>query len=197
MDRIMTLSTDLYILDPVNPQEVFNFAAGLLGERPDGQPYEWDDGVDEWWGDSPDGRRIAGKPDQGMPAWLMVHYRTGGPIATAADEVVCTDDCDAADGHCGHARESWVTVNWDTAYGYSDDQGHNCTTLHAEYIVKVGQWLAESGLRFRWENEYTGEVHDGADWKALAAFVGDGDQAQGWFQNVAVKVIASMGGAVL
>lgn len=192
----MTLSTDVYILDAVPAAEVFAFAAGLLGERPDGEPYEWADEVDNYWGDNPDGRRIMGRPDQGLPAWLTVHYKAGGvPLATAADEAVCTEDCDV-DGHCGHAHESWVTVNWDTAYGYSDAEGRNCTTLHAHYIVELVGWLALRGARVRWRNEYTNEVHDGADWKALAGFVGDGDRAQAWFQTKAVPAILAMGGEV-
>lgn len=183
----MTLSTNIYVLDEIDPKVVFEKGRELLGCTDDNP---WIEEESSYWGDGR--RQYMNTPGQGLDAWLTVYYRPDGPFVDEArakaemekfHEEYCVrysdepDDCLDVD-----TLVSYLTINFDTAYGYSDEMGRGCSQLHADYIINLGQWLDVLGIRWRWENEFTGEVFDG--YQGLIEFAGEGLKARDWFNNV-------------
>lgn len=207
----MTLDTRVFVLDKVDPREVFDFCRDLLGAK-DHHPFT--DKQDKTWrkGESfvepGNPWTIGNEPGIGLPAWLMLYYRPDAPLRTAEqaaehDEDICNlpgvSWYDAESGPCNgeyHRRACWLTVSFDTAYGYHDDRGYGCGDLHAEYVAKLGQWLDAKGVRWEWENEFTGEVHTG--YTRLIDLASGGFEASAWFRTSVLPVIeaeARKGGA--
>lgn len=185
----MTLSTDIYVLDEMDPMVIFEKCRELVGAT-DENPFEDKEGYGE-----DGGRIIHNLPGQGLPAWLTVYYRPDAPYVTdeiaakqraANHETYCVkyDECDCSDGTY---IVNYLTINFDTAYGYSDELGRGCAHLHASYILTIGRWLDLLGIKWKWENEFTGEVHEGYD--ALEEFVGGGIDARNWFQDTVKPAI--------
>lgn len=197
----MTLNTNIYVLDEIDPAEVFHQAASLMHVRDD---YQFTNGP-HWMGSL---NAIAAEPGQGYPAWLILQYRPGGvPIATAdgnaaalATHLADTDPethkyCEG-DDHSEWERDElyepcWLSFDYDTAYGYRGPNGEDCNDLHAGYIRQMGAWFDARGIRWKWQNEYTGEIFTGYD--GLAQFAHNGDQAQGWFTNDVLPKFEQMG----
>lgn len=82
-----------------------------------------------------------------------------------------------------------IRVNWDTSYSYRGPNGQSCNDLHAYYIVALGRWLSDRGIRWCWHNEYSGEWFDGVN--GLETLSQAGAEAQDWFHAVAVPAIAA------
>jgi hypothetical protein len=137
----MTLSTDLYVLDPVPMIEVFTEAIRQMGAT---NPVVVDRDA---WGDNSTRLHMT-QPGQGLPAWLTVHYRTDGPVLT--------DDQEKSEER-SYCPAHFIRVNWDTTYGYRD-KGENCGQLHARLVASLGQWLTTRRIRWAWRNEFTGEI---------------------------------------
>lgn len=182
----MTLDTRIYVLDEIDPHEVFHFCRSLIGAT--GQhTYTDKQGT------------ISNNPGQGLPAWLMLYYQPGAPLHTPEqaaehDPSICNlpgrDWYDPEDGPCDgtyHSRACWLDVSFDTAYGYSDDRGYGCGDLHAEYVSRLGQWLDERGVRWEWMNEFTGEIHQG--YARLVELASGGFEASAWFRTSVLPVI--------
>jgi hypothetical protein len=206
----MTLDTRIFVLDQIDPREVFAFCRDLLGASDrhaytDEQDSSYADGE---WAVRPDNAwTISNNPGQGLPAWLMIHYRPDAALRTAEQAAEHDEDCNLPEnvgyvaewGPCDgkyHCRASWLTVSFDTAYGYRDDRGYGCGDLHAEYIAKLGQWLDERGVRWEWENEFTGEIHTG--YGQLVELASGGFEASAWFRTSvlpAIEAEAQKGGA--
>lgn len=197
----MTLSTDVYILDEIDPGEVFQFCQGLLAkydDRPGTHEQEWDDRAT--WRD--DGSRLLGnKIGQGLPAILDVTYRPSAPLATQEQSEAHTEDCDDDGDSCryNHPTACWLNVDFDTAYGYRDKRGWGCGDLHAALVAELGAWLDGRGVDWAWRNEFTGEVHSGPDRaEKLIELVSGGAEAGTWFRTMVVPAIlaeaASNGG---
>lgn len=198
----MTLSTNVYVLDPIDPEEVFRFCQGLLTKydedrrTPDRQVWSDDpcqNYSDGQWIDDPDGRRrIANKLGQGLPGILDITYRTGGPLRTeeqaAQHDEHCSDDCSDR----WHDQPCWLDVDFDTAYSAKFEGGMGCGDLHAALVAELGHWLTGKGIRWRWRNEFTGEVHD--DPAKLIDLVTGGFAATAWYQNTVLPAI--LGGAL-
>lgn len=201
----MTLSTNVYVLDEIDPREVFRFCQGLLTKydedrrTPDQQV--WSDEPrktyrDRQLIDDPDGRRsIANQLGQGLPGILDITYRTGGPLRTEAQAAEhdedCSDDCSGR----WHDQPCWLDVDFDTAYGATFEGGMGCGDLHAALVAELGQWLTGKGIRWRWRNEFTGEVHD--DPAKLIELVSGGFEAAAWFQTSALPAILASSVGVL
>lgn len=175
----MTMSTSIYVRQPVNPERLFRFLQSALSDRqqddyhrPPGQPYVRTDGstyetpehatTGEW------GNRIG----QGLPAILEVTYGADGPIP------VSYYDCEAGPEWCECAPGSphivddlrqyepfTVKVWMDTTYGYRADNGAGCGDLHAYMIASVAAWLAEQpgSPSIVWTNGETDITSDSLD----------------------------------
>ena len=191
----MTLSTDIYFTEPVDPQEVYNKVHEFLGIDPE-QPER---SVRE------DGS-IINTPMQGLPAWILVSYRNGEIVDPETWDEYLEDnkswlgddpeeleeyrhDFEKSEGK----KPSWyVNVNLDTAYGYNEN-GIDCNELHARVILQLEAWLAsrdQAGTLW-WKNEYRGSYAKASDLKAFSEFLGHGAEAADWFQNIALPAIAS------
>ena len=194
----MTLSTDVYILDEVDPQEVFRFCQGMLTKydeprhlTPELQQvrneqdtsYTGTPGVFEVCPENPWSRDNA--PDQGLPAWLLTAYRPDGPLRAEASghDEDCDEDCSGN----YHDRACWMSIDFDTAYSYHDIRGWSCGELHAALVSELGAWLTARGVRWEWRNEFTGEVHTGPD--GLTELGRAGAEAQDWFADTVIPTI--------
>jgi hypothetical protein len=204
----MTLSTDVYIVDKVDPFEVFRFCQTLLTKYDDprhmppdeqkirnkqdtsytGTPGVWEAQPDNPWS-------LDNAADQGLPAWLMTAYRPDGPLRaeTAGHDEDCDDDCTGK----YHDRACWMKVDFDTAYSYRDVRGWGCGDLHAAIVAELGAWLTSRSVRWEWRNEFTGEIHDNPE--ALAELISGGADAAAWLRQMASEGGGSLhvGGAVL
>ncbi|WP_143676918.1 hypothetical protein [Kitasatospora sp. GP30] len=189
----MTLDTRVFILDQISPQEVFQHCRELLGCT---DHHTW---TDEQWSTTSGRWTLSNAPGQGLPAWLMVYHRPGAPLRSAEqaaehDPSICnlpgTSWYDEEAGPCDgsdHAPACWLTVSFDTSYGYSDERGYGCGDLHAEYIARLGQWLDAMGIRWCWENEFTGEIHTG--YEQLTGLASGAFEASAWFRTTVLPAI--------
>lgn len=166
----MTLSTKVYILDQVDPESVFRFCQGLLTQYDDMRR-------------KPEQQRSQGlknEPGQDLPAWLLCYHNPGGPTLTP--EQVIDEDASLSD-------LCWMTVDFDTAYGYRMANGWGCGDLHAALVGELGEWLKAQGLRWVWQNEFTGEYHSGhAGLEELGA---EGAEAGLWFTSTVIPAIVN------
>ncbi len=203
----MTLSTDIYVLDEVEPTELFRFCQGLLAKYDEQKrPAEaqfWAAKQDSTWRDGKsfvepgNPWSLDNEPFQDLPAWLMMGYRPGAPLRTPEQAAEC-DDCEPGCDKQHYYRACWVNIDFDTAYGYRDSEGRGCGDLHALLVAEVGQWCDQRGVRWEWRNEYSGEVHGGEDkYEKLIDLVSSGFAASAWFRTSAMPAIAAMteGGA--
>lgn len=177
----MTLDTRIFILDPVDPQEVFDFCNGLLGAK---NP-RFKEGPSDWDTDK-EVIHLDNEPGQGFPAWLMTKYRAEGTPLYSEDMTKRDSDPEYydeedEDGKDLYRPACFMELSFDTAYGYQDEFG-GCTTLHARYIVDLYNFLLEKGVRIKWQDEFTGDIHDGIH--GIEDFLGGGDEAQEWFKKV-------------
>lgn len=191
----MTLSTDVYILDEVDAREVFRFCQGLLTKYDDPRHLapesmqvrdEQDTGTPGVWEVQPGNPwSLDNKPDQGLPAWLMSAYRPDGPLRAEAPghDEDCDEDCTGK----YHDRACWMSLDFDTAYGYRDSRDWGCGDLHAALVAELGEWLTGRGIRWEWRNEFTGDVHIGVD--GLEELGSKGAEASAWFRNMALPAL--------
>jgi len=171
----MTLSTDLVIIEPVNPRKVFDFALSLLSEGYPGEP-TWEH-VRKGEGKYPASTsHYSTTCGQGLAAWLFVHYADDGPLSLD-DEVVPP--------HC-------VRIDWDTAYGFRGQNGEGCGDLHARMVATVGHWLDEQGLTWWWHDECEDGWHRG--YEGLERLASSGAQAQAWFTSIVAPAIDLLAG---
>lgn len=202
----MTLDTRIYVLDKADQREVFDFCRNLLGAS---DKHTWSDEQDASYAKGArtalpgNAWTIANDPGQGLPAWLMLHYRPDGAYRTPEQAAAHDEDCNLPQnphydpdwGLCDgdhYRRASWLEVSFDTAYGYQDDRGYGCGDLHAEYVARLGQWLDERGIRWEWRNEFTGEIHQG--YKDLIGLASGAFEASAWFRTSVLPVIERMAG---
>ena len=189
----MTLSTDMFVLDEVDPAELFRFGQRLLAEydelkrKPEEQIWHARDG---WREDGT--KRYANELGQGLPAIFDVTYREGGPVR-AESQIDCNEDCEEDCSKNYHPRAHWLAINFDTAYGYRDKRGWGCGTLHAVLVARIGGWLDAKGVRWEWTNEFTGETHGGDQRYAKLMELGlGGAEAESWFRNIVMPAISTM-----
>jgi hypothetical protein len=202
----MTLNTKVAVGKPTDVRKIFDFCNQLLNAP----------GTVEWSEGDCDGHRagqseIYNRPMQGLPAWLWIYHGSRvhehdewcdsevGPAKwdDTGQHVVTQDEVDqhVAEVAADPTMNGWaaIEVTFDTAYGYRGDGGESCSDLHARLLTALGQWLDARDLPWKWQNEFTGEWHDGID--GLAEF-GDAfamTGAQSWFEDVVKPAIASGG----
>ena len=178
----MTLATDIYITGTgVTMREVYNKVNDLLG--------------------IPDTRLVIEKPGsirnrigQGFPAIVDVSAAVDGSLVTPEHEPYCAEEAEEAGEPCTyhrHIETHHVHVDLDTAYGYRNDRGWDCSRLHASVILNLAGWLVERDCTVRWTNEYAGTIHDATDQAAFERFIGGGDAAAEWFINDVLPAIAA------
>ena len=178
----MTLTTEMYVLDEINPQEVFGEVRRLLGATYPAHPYT--DSADE---DGYDGWTIEHPPGIGLEAWAMLRYKPGKPLRTA--EEIAAHDCPEPDmGDCEeyhlHYPACWLSIWLDTAYG------GNPTRVHARLVAELGRWLDDRGIRWSWKNEYDGAIFGGEDrYTSLTRLLDDGEAGEKWFADVVKPLI--------
>jgi hypothetical protein len=203
----MTLDTRVYITSPVNVQDLFLECQRLISiadeqHRGPGRQM-WSDEQDMTWRD---GERfvepgnpwtISNKLGQGLPGWLMIHYRPGAMYRTPDDAAV-HDDCnhpdsdyyDAGTPTCDeseHDPACWAEVSIDTAYGYRGPNRTGCGDLHAAFVAGLGEWLDARGIEWKWLNEFTSKVHVG--YERLVELASGGFEAAAWFRTTALPAI--------
>lgn len=196
----MTLNTTVYVLDPVDPAEVFRFAQTLLtkydeAHRPPEQMLWHERDASHYYGDG--AMEIYNEMGQGLPAILDVRYRSGRPIVTEGESTECTENCETPDPDSGddpyhaHPRAAYLKVSLDTAYSYKHiAEGYGCGALHARIVADLGLWLDERGVRWEWENEFSGEVWGGDDRYAhLVDLDRGGKDANAWFTGTVLPAI--------
>ena len=196
----MTLDSRVYILDEVPVAELFVFAQTLLGEYdedrrgPDRQESFVEPG-NPW--------SMANRLGQGLPAILDVSYRPGAPLRTPEqaashkgdsycnhpDNPEWFDDDEPVCDSTEHQPACWAELSLDTAYGYKDEQGWGCGDLHAVLISRIGQWCDERSLRWKWKNEFNGEIYEGYD--RLIDIASSGFEASAWFRTTVIPAIAA------
>jgi len=187
----MTLDTRIYVHGPVDHREAFVKFNQLLGAHEgirfrDEQDTTYRDGE---WVTIPDGPwTLMNEPDQGLPGWLMLHYRPGAALRVPADVAACDEDCDPDCTGTYHRKACWLEISIDTAYSYSGPAG-GCGDLHARLVAEFGKWLDGKGVRWSWMNEFTGEVHWG--YEGLEELGAGGLKALEWFSFDVMPAIAA------
>jgi hypothetical protein len=187
----VTLDSRVYINSPkLSAREVLTRMQQILGKYDERNRAP--EQMKTWIGAD----HVSNEGDQGLPAWVMVHHNGERPIWTEGQE--CTDSfClkypeDNEDG-CYHSGKGphWLCVSMDTAYGY-DGNGMGCGDLHALMIAELGQWLDEKQAPWSWQNEFTGEIHGGADkYARLIDLASGGFEATAWFRTSALPAIVA------
>ncbi len=198
----MTLSTNLYVLDPVDVPELFRFGQQQLTSYDDRKPpmqasEQQSSDRESWQGD---GARLLGNQlGQGLPAILEIAYRPDAPLWTPEQAAAHDEDCEPECDGNHYRRACWADVDFDTAYGYRDAEGRGCGDLHALLVAAIGQYLDMRDIRWEWRNEYTSEVHGGEDrYARLIDLVSSGFEAAAWFRTSVLPAIAAhiaLGGA--
>lgn len=189
----MTLDTRFAITSPVlKPRDVFDYCNTLLAAVA-GWPVEritydaYDISVNKWHTDAGWYNTLG----QGLPALMDVKYGADGPLKR---DCYCdedrTDDV-APDWKCAYCRapEAFVEVSFDTAYSYKTPSGLGCGDLHAALVDALGAWCDSRGLTWHWQNEFTGEWHEGRD--GLSELGQGGAAATEWFTASVLPVIAA------
>lgn len=126
---------------------------------------------------------------QGLAAWLMIEGKEGALMAHERDEEW---DDDESWERTQLTPEGYVTISFDTAYGYKDN-GEGCTQLHVRYLTLLNnEFLAPRGIGMWWRNEYRGEWYKGLDEEGLRQFVMDGTGASDWYYDVVLPAIPAM-----
>ena len=186
----MTLDTRIYLHDRADYREVFVKCNQLIGAH-EGIRFT-DEPVSDW----KDGKRLRGPedgewtiwnaPGQGLCALLDLSYRKDAPLRAPGDHYRYCEP-DECDGGCAPA--CWLEVSFDTAYGYRGDNGEGCGDLHARLVAELGRWLDGKGVRWSWQNEFTGEIHSG--YEGLTELGAGGLAALEWFAAEALPAIAA------
>lgn len=164
----MTLDTRIYVQSEVDHRSLFLKCNQLLR-------------AGENVRSSDDGACIMNEPEQGLDAWLMIHY--GSPLRATVEH---DDDCDPDCDYAGHVVPCWSEVSFDTAYSYSGPDG-GCGNLHARLVAELGAWLDERGASWSWQNEFTGEIFE--RYEGLTELGGGGAEASLWFREIALPAI--------
>jgi hypothetical protein len=189
----VTLDTRIYVLDEVEIGSLFRHGQELMGKYDyDGghRPPERQDFSDT---SRDDVHRLANKIGQGLPGILEIRYREGAPLATAEQAATCTTDCDPGDDYHYHPHTCFAEIGIDTGYGYRDPEGRGCGDLHALLVAEIGNWLDKRDVRWEWRNEFTGEVHGGAErYHRLIDLCSAGFEAAAWFRSSVLPVINSI-----
>lgn len=185
----MTLNTCVYVLDEISYRDVFAKCNQLIGAHEgvrftNKQMKTWKGGVPRVEPGNP--WNIGNDPGQGLCALLDIYYQPNGPLRVRdgeCDAWVCLPGCTDEHAH----RACWLEVHFDTSYGYLDSQGRRCGDLHASLVAQLGAWLDERNVRWLWQNEFTGEIHEGYD--RLVDLCTPGFETAAWFRETVAPLL--------
>lgn len=161
----MTLNTKIFILNKIDPEEVYEFCNNLLGVRKNDLPTEVNREDD----------KIHNRIAQGLPAILWVGFNQDGSPIKGSTEYGFAEP-----------ESYYIKVSFDTGYGYSGENGEHCDALHGKYILALEKWLSARDMHLAWQNEYTGELS--YDSQNLKQFMGE------YFYNAAKKELRGESG---
>ncbi len=169
----MTLCTHVFIRDHLEPMQALAKARELVGADEETEMHLHANryGDAGTW-------RAGNEAGQGLCALLDVFFRPEGPLREQVDE--------------DYGPACWLEVSFDTAYGYAGENGEDCGRLHARLVAELGAWLDGLGVAWLWQNEFTGEIHEGYD--RLPDLAGGGEDARDWFSWVVRPAIEASGG---
>jgi hypothetical protein len=183
----MTLSTDVYIQGEVDLdtlRRIVQEALAKFDDRPvEAQIWQENGGPDndsEYWQNT-----FESVPGQGLPAWTIVYHGADG--AWLAPEDKYDDDVEEGEEPRFVAPRHFARIDFDTAYGYQGPNRMTCNHLHVLLMSEVGDWLKAQHVPWQWHNEYSGDIYDG--FEGFASLIGDGVDAQSWFQDIAKPAI--------
>lgn len=169
----MTLNTEIFIHDKVfirdkiDRMELHCFANSLVG----GGAFRVTKS------------KIVNDPGQGLDAWLMVFANEDGtPVHPVAEEVSPEFNPYPTPAH-------FARVTFDTGYAWRGALGEDCSCLHASYIVRMHDWLAEHNITMSWRNEYTGQISSGKE--GIESLLGMGGETVEWFNNTLIPALNS------
>lgn len=178
----MTLCTHVYVRDRVEPAEAFAYCRELLGATDKITTHNEKATFGDHWS-------MGNDLGQGLDALLWVDYRPSEPLRTPEQEQAhtkwCEDDCDGS----SHEPACWIAVAFDTAYSYRKGN-EGCGHLHVRLVTELGLWLDERDIGWLWENEFTGERHEG--YERLPDIAGGGEEARAWYLGVVVPAIPAL-----
>lgn len=144
----MTLTTSIVLADPTPVEPLFRFCQSLVGD-PDSM--EWEHTPNDGFGDG----AYRNRPGQGLPMLMWLYYGLDGPRRVETYD--------------GQDPPHVIAVHVDNPYG--DPDGPN---KHAWFVRELGRHLDDLGVRWWWQQEFTGTWYEGA---TSIAELGDPD---GW-----------------
>lgn len=156
----MTRETTIYLMGKVDFKELYEFCNSLIGaENPQftisRSAAEGEKGY----------LTYSNRIGQGFNAILKVqtHEAHNVNLEDYFDELYEEDYEDCEDPEPRMLEPACaMLVSFDTAYGHKDTYG-GVNALHGRYIIALHDWLATKGIKIKWKEEYTGEIHDGLD----------------------------------
>jgi hypothetical protein len=157
----MTLSTDMYVQKPVDLHALKYVVQAALAEfdeysrTPDQQLWDIESSAfrNTW-------STVVG---QGLPARTWIHLGAEDAWAQPNDEYADDSDYDEDGEPALQTPKHFALINFDTAYGYRDAKGQGCAELHMQLMTRVGKWLDEQSVPWKWRDEFTGDIHDAYD----------------------------------
>lgn len=196
----MTLNTSVYILDPIDVEELFAWGNDNL-IKPSSTPRVT--------------RYSIGDLPYSFDSTPITHAHVGNDLGQGFDAIFDIDHWEGALHDAAEEEEDedmkkyfsnrpkhYAEVSFDTSYGFKESSAHpgisGCDNLHALYVGLLHQHLSEKGVRMAWKNEYSGEIFEGIN--GIDTLLKDGDDTQEWFHNIAKPtieaIVASEGGTI-
>lgn len=182
----MTLSTNVYFTTFVEPEALMDFVNEELLHATDPKIERTETSIGNELG-------------QGFDAWASIEHNKGEKFVHKpwmSDEWYAENPDDLAReiARFDEAEgKSYVRLNFDTAYGYSDN-GMGCGALHASYIAKLYAYYhmfsltEKDGTVFFWRNEFTDDVFENVD--GLETLDEGGREAESWFKEMVLPAFA-------
>ncbi len=141
------LDTQVHVLDPVDPQQVFQACCTLVGVT---EQHLVEDEEAFYEAEPESGvRELRTKPNQGLPAWVHVYYRPGAPLR--------------AEGQCVTATVEESFAPCHLAATFSSNGG--TVEQHVDLLTRLASWLDERSLRWSW----CGNAHAAAVSEAISS----------------------------
>lgn len=169
----MTLNTRIAVTTPIpDPRAVFDFARVLIGADEAHTYRTLPDPSSEWAWEAEGLPRWQMDPGQGLPALMDVEHNDGKVIPLAEHE---THDLaeDSNDNDLAYQPTAYLVASFDTAYGYTANNGASCGDLHAWIIRETGRFLDSLGVSWTWYDEtgsgWREQWQGNPDWEAKIA----------------------------
>lgn len=191
----MTLDTTIYVLGPVDAEELFAWGNENL-IRPDHEPkvIRHVPG-DQFYGDVKYiDYKVGNRIGQGFDAIFEISHMNGEAIDPKVDYLAGLDGEEPDEDELAYYSKMpihYAEIGFDTSYGYSQISENGltigCSALHSAYIAMLAAHLNAQGIDIEWVNEFTGDHYRNTD--GLATLMQSGADAEDWFQNLALPAI--------